>query len=217
MRTASIAILCVGALFGSNPANAFPFWGKARQIHSSVEVGQLVYRGTDRLIANMRPRPGNAGILTPVDQVIVSTIVSVDDLDQSSTFGRVASQLVLSRLSQLGYQVRDVTYMRGLEISEAGERMLSRDARRLSKDYNAGAVVAGTYAVSGQTIILNLRLLNAADGALISSSDVVLPLNLDTWPLVNAKAPKVTRSPEAIIFGDAYPVGAPYREKQPRN
>jgi hypothetical protein len=206
MRSISAALLAVGAILScATPASSFPFIGHHGSARSG-DLGELVYRATDRMIENMRPRPGNAGVVTPVDQVIVATVVSVDDLDSSSTLGRLASQLVLSRLTQLGYQAKDVTYLRALEISPEGERVLSRDARRLSKDYDASAVVVGTYAVGGQTIFLNLRLLSAEDGALISTADVVIPLNDDTWPMVDAKAPRLTRNPEALIYGPRRPV-----------
>jgi hypothetical protein len=119
----------------------------------------------------------------------------------------MTSQLVLSRLSQLGYQVKDVTFLRALDVSPSGERILSRDARRLSESYNAAAIVAGTYAVGGKTILINLRLLSAQDGSLVSSADVAIPLDADTWPLINAKAPRITRSPETILYGEAYPEG----------
>lgn len=205
MRKLIAAALGASALVAAGSAAAFPFPSFQRTAAKSGDVGSVVYRATDRLIANMRPRPGKAGILTPEDQVIVATIVSVDDLAQSSTFGRLTSQLVLSRLSQMGYQVRDITYLGGLEMSPGGERILSRDAQRLSRNYSAAAVVAGTYAVAGQQIIVNLRLLSADDGQLVSSTDFSVPLNMDTWPLVSAKAPRLTLSPEAILYGAPYP------------
>lgn len=205
MRQIALGFVCAAALLGPGPAAAFPFWGAHRPAASS-DLGDLVYRATDRLIENMQPRPGRAGILSLNDQVIVSTIVSVDDLSRSSTLGRTASQLVLSRLSQRGYQARDVTFLRALDISASGERVLSRDARRLSESYSASAIVAGTYSVGGRTIWINLRLLSAEDGSLISSSDVSVPLNADTWPLVDATAPRLSRDPDTMLYGARYPV-----------
>ncbi len=210
MKKIIASLIAAPVLFACvEPAQAFPFFGKHQSARQANGFGTVVYRATDRMIENMRPRPGNAGIVTPVDQVIVATIVSVDDLDRSSTLGRLTSQLVLNRLTQLGYQARDVTFVRALDISPDGEKILSRDARRLSRQYNASAVVAGTYAVGGLTIFVNLRLLSAEDGSVISSADLEFPLNADTWPLVETKAPRVTRTPEFLIHGQPYPVTRP--------
>jgi hypothetical protein len=200
----SFTMLSAGSA-GAFPRLSIPFI-TGHQAAAHRDFGDLVYRASDRLIQNMRPRPGRAGMLSLNDLVIVTTVVSVDDLDQSSTLGRTASQLVLSRLSQLGYQTRDLTYLRALDVSPAGERVLSRDARRLGESSNASAVVVGTYSVGGQTIWINLRLLSAEDGALLSSADFAVPLDEDTWPLVSAHAFRPTRSPEALVYGSRFPV-----------
>ncbi|HEY2357485.1 MAG TPA: FlgO family outer membrane protein, partial [Phenylobacterium sp.] len=94
-------------------------------------------------------------------------------------------QLVANRLAQRGYQVRDLTYMRALAVvPNTGEIVLSRDASKILAQANAQAVVAGSYAVGGRQIYLSLRLLRADDGQLLSSADVVLPLDHDTEYLV---------------------------------
>lgn len=127
-----------------------------------------------------------AGILAKDRPIVVSTMVSIDDYNRSSTFGRLASQLISNRLAQRGYLVRDVTYMRALTLQPGtGELVLSRDASRVSASLNAQAVVAGTYAVAGRQIYLNIRMLKADDGSILSSADVVVPLDHNTEALVD--------------------------------
>lgn len=122
--------------------------------------------------------------------IVVSTIVSVDNLEHSSTFGRLASQLVANRLQQRGYLVKDATYMRALEFKPGtGELVLTREAAKVGTAVNAQAVVAGTYAIGGREIYLNLRLISAANGEMISSADVVVPLNENTSALFGPDAP----------------------------
>jgi len=116
--------------------------------------------------------------------IVVATIVSVDNLETSSTFGRLASQLVADRIAQRGYLVRDVNYMRALTVGKTGELVLSREATKISESISAQAIVAGTYAVAGNEIYLNLRLLRADSGELLSSVDVAIPRNENTEPLL---------------------------------
>jgi TolB-like protein len=118
--------------------------------------------------------------------IVVATVVSVDDMKASSTFGRLASEWIANRVEQRGYLVRDVTYTGALTINREGTLVLSRDALALSRQIGAQAIVAGTYAVAGEKIYLSLRLLSAHSGELISSTDVAIPLNDDTRPLVEA-------------------------------
>jgi TolB-like protein len=153
-----------------------------------LDVGQLVYLATQKMVDTMphyvsRGRP-----------IIVTTMVSVDDLEHSSTFGRLSSELILNKLAQNRYTVKDVTYMHVLDIDKStGEMVLTRDATRLSRDMNAQAVVVGTYAKGGRQIYLNIRMLNAESGTVISSADVAIPYDEDTAPLIdmaNAASPR---------------------------
>lgn len=116
--------------------------------------------------------------------IIVATVASVDDLDNSSTFGRLASEMIANRMQQRGYVVREAAYTRMLTTNKEGVLTLSRNASDILRPINAQAVVAGTYAVAGEMIYLSLRLLNADNGELLSSTDVAIPRNENTDPLI---------------------------------
>ena len=165
----SLALAATSASAGSRaegvsaaPQNLGPPGGE-------TSLGDLVYLAAQAMA-------DRAGVLAKDRPIIVSTVVSIDDLSQSSTFGRLAAQLVANRLTQRGYLVRDVTYMRALTVQPTtGEMVLSREASKISSVTNAQAVVAGTYAVGGREIYLSLRMLRADNGELLSTADVVLP------------------------------------------
>jgi len=170
MRTAVfvLALTLAGCASGSEQRTTY-----------ARDLGGLVYQGADRVIDTASPQ------LSRGKPIIVATAVNVDDLDDSSTFGRLASQLVSSRLSQRGYLVRDVTYTGALSITpETGEMVLSREAHKLAAEADAQAVVAGAYAVGGEKIYLNIRLLGAVDGRVLSATDLVVPLDPNTHRMV---------------------------------
>jgi len=147
----------------------------------SASLGGVLYQGADKMMQDAATRFS----ISTAKPIIVATSVNVDDLNDSSTFGRLASQLVASRLSQQGYLVRDVTYTQALTVTpETGEMALSRETAKLARDEDAQAVIAGAYAVGGEKIYLNLRMLAAADGRLISSVDLVIPLSEDTQRMI---------------------------------
>lgn len=150
------------------------------------DLGGLIYAGADRMLDTA---PG----LASNKPIIVATSVDVDNLNASSTFGRLASQLVSSRFSQRGYLVKDVTYTGGLMVTETGEMALSREASRIAAEQDAQAVVAASYAVGGEYVYLNLRLLAAADGRVLSATDVVVPLDVDTHRMVITGRPAAER------------------------
>ena len=120
--------------------------------------------------------------------IIVTTMVSIDDLNQSSTFGRLTSQMIANRLTQLGYLVKDITYTRGLELKPGtGEIALSRDVSKVGNLTNAQSVVVGTYAIGGTLIYLNIRMLKADTGQVLSSFDLTFPLDVNLTTLVNQR------------------------------
>ena len=137
--------------FASTPSTVRP-------PNESNNVSGIIYLAAQTLI-------DRAGTVDTTRPIAVATIVDVDNLTSSSTFGRLSSAVIASRISQRGYNVRDVTFTQSLMLHpQTGELVLSRDASRVVTAVNAQAVVAGTYAVGGENIYLNLRLLSADRG-----------------------------------------------------
>jgi len=160
----------------SEPSIATP--GFSGPPGDTTGLGELIYLGAQTVAER-------AGGLRKDQPILVSTIVMLDDLQSSSTFGRLASQLITNRLAQRGYSVKDINYTGAVLVREGtGEVVLTRDVARISRSLNAQAVVAGTYAVAGRQIFLNIRMLNAATGEIMSSADVVVPLNHNTEALI---------------------------------
>lgn len=144
------------------------------------DFGQLVYSAAELMAQRSVP-------ISKDRPIVVATLVDIDDLNRSSTLGRLASQLIADKYSQHGYLIKDLTYTRGLELKPGtGTLVLSEDVRNVAARNNAQAVIAGTYAVGGREIYLNIRLLRADDGAILSSADLVVPLDHDTEPMVAA-------------------------------
>lgn len=122
-------------------------------------------------------------LITPLDKshpVIAASFTNIDNLSQSSTFGRMASEVVAAGMTGRGYRVIEIKMRESLFIKQrAGEFMLSRELRDISKEHDAQAVLLGTYAVGGSNLYINARLVRTTDNIILSSHDFVLPLNND--------------------------------------
>lgn len=82
--------------------------------------------------------------------VIVASLVSVDDIHKSSTFGRMSAEIIANRFSQLGYPVKELK-MNQNQIyikRRQGEFILSRDIQNIATKHDVQAVIVGTYAVA---------------------------------------------------------------------
>jgi TolB-like protein len=126
------------------------------------------YGAVDGLLAKQTRSPvlaANSG-----KRVLVATVVSLDRLDKSTTFGRLISEQMASRLAQRGISVtelklRDSLYMNARQ----GELLLSRDAQNIVNNTNADFVVVGTYADAGEAVYVTVKLINPSDSTVLSA------------------------------------------------
>jgi TolB-like protein len=117
------------------------------------------------------------------ESIIVASFVSIDNLNKSSTFGRMIAEQIASRLTQRGYKIQEVKLRQGSILVQEGkgEFLLSRDLQQISKNYNASAVVVGTFAENPGRIYVSARIVRASDGIMISSYDVAIQMSSSSW------------------------------------
>lgn len=133
--------------------------------------------------------------------VAVSTFVSLDNLYATSSLGRYLGEQLLSTLQQAGLEVIEVRKTPGMMVSPYhGEYALSRSMDEIGLVQEAQAVVVGTYAVAGQEVFVNARLLRNADNRVLSSASLVLPIDGMTANLLaNESMPASTRTAQVTI------------------
>jgi len=107
--------------------------------------------------------------------LLVSTIVNVNKLEESSGPGRMITEQISGRIVQLGYKTIEPKLRNGLTIQGSGELILSRDIKLLKSSFPAQAVVSGTYAVGNDQVSINLKLIELSEGRILSSIDYTLP------------------------------------------
>lgn len=113
------------------------------------------YRGTN---------PGPIGI---------TTFVNIDDLNNTSTFGRMYGEQLMSELAMRGYDVVELRHADALQfLNNTGEFALSRDLGHVRKSHNLGGVVVGTYTVSPLRVYVNARLVDPSSSVILSAGSV---------------------------------------------
>ncbi|MFC0338988.1 hypothetical protein SAMN05421848_0512 [Kushneria avicenniae] len=133
----------------------------------------------ERLVKSARGR------LTQSDTIIATTFVDVDQLARSSTLGRSLTEAMTSRLVEQGLNVIEVKLRDSLYIEEyTGEMILSRNVQRLGNNYNASAVLLGTYAVARGEVLVNARLVRLADQLVLGATSFRVPIDADVQMLL---------------------------------
>jgi TolB-like protein len=143
------------------------------------------YKATNKLLRGIKDihflEPRRDGVYTK-QPILVTSFVNIDNVQKSSTFGRVIGEQIGSRLAQRGYKVIEIK-MRTANVfvqEQTGELLLSRELRAISYQHNAYAVVVGTYGIGKDSVYVTAKLVRAKDSVILSSYDYSLPIGPDT-------------------------------------
>ncbi len=123
--------------------------------------------------------------------VIMATVVNTDAIEKSSTLGRAISDQVSTRFVQSGMKVIEVKFRDNIYVKQnEGELALTREIEKIAKNHNANAVIVGTYAISEQSVFINLRIIDPATNIAIGATDYVLPMNNDMKTMLGIQTGK---------------------------
>jgi len=126
----------------------------------------------------------NSGIIFLADQLernvdpadkkkptVVTSFATLDDLTETSAFGRLVGEHLMHELQIRGWTVNDIRLTNDLIINSSGEFSLSRDIKRLRSSVPAANVVTGTYTTSSDGVMLSVRVVDFSTGQLTSTAE----------------------------------------------
>jgi TolB-like protein len=155
-----------------------PTYEKAEQ----SELIKANYAAADRLYEQGK------GDLDPDKPILTATLVSIDDLNQSSRLGRLISEQFASRFAQQGMTVVEMKMRGNIFVQRSvGELLLSREVQDISASHHAQAVVVGTYATAQDYVYVTVKLVRSVDNEILAAHDYALPLDGDVLWLLPAR------------------------------
>ena len=180
-------LTCVAASLGTLAANAQP----VVQVDTAIvnqRINQLIpnsYRYEPILSISSRAPSGvfNSGVIFLGEQIdrsissdtrtkptIITSFADLNNLADTTQFGRLVGENLMHELQIKGWSVTDVRLTRDLIINTAGEFSLSRDIKRLRETMPAANVVTGTYSSTTDGVLLNIRVLDLSTGLVVGSA-----------------------------------------------
>lgn len=158
-------LILIAAFFGLSACTALTDGISGVSTEHSNSLISSSYRAVDQLVAHQA-----RSAFSPGQKILVATVVNLNNLNESSAFGRLVAEHASSRLVQLGANVTELKLRGNLFVSaKQGELLLSREAKEISSSYNADAVLVGTYADSLDRIYVTLKLIRAQDAQIVSA------------------------------------------------
>ena len=111
-------------------------------------------------------------------KLILTTLVDLDNLYNTSAFGRAITESLSTCLFRQGFQVTEVRKTPGLFIQQKkGELALSRNAARVAPEQDATAIITGTYSLTPATVIINIRMIAADSSTVLSVAGLEIDRN----------------------------------------
>jgi len=154
-------------------------------------------------------------------RVILTSFVDLDNLENTSTFGRLISESMFNELHIRKFLVTDFRGQEAVTVNEDGEFHITRDVEKLKDNIDAVEyILVGTYVkFENQSLLINARILDSISGNILSSARVVYrPKNCSLFDIcmkkniieskirrtinpqaVNKKSEELNRTPIMII------------------
>ncbi len=178
-----LAVVCTTALTLAGCSNTptpkpDPTWEQA----SANPLIPANYKAADALLAQL------VSTLSKSQPLIIATVVNIDNLDQSSTLGRLTSEHISARFTKAGYRMIELKYRNSIYVKRSqGELMLTREIKELAQSHDAQAVIVGTYGQSDDYVFVNLKVIQPATNIVLAVQDYALPLDASTKSLLRGR------------------------------
>ena len=105
--------------------------------------------------------------------VLITSFVRLDELKETSEFGRVIGESLINELSNKGFNIIEFRGQMAVSINDKGEYFISRKPHEIKSETPSTYVVVGTYSRQVKRVILNARLIDNVSGKIISSARAI--------------------------------------------
>lgn len=145
---------------------------KEERNYTTISSNQFIdanYRAADALVRQL------AGKLTTDKPLIVATVVNIDELEQTTTLGRLISEQLSTRLAQGGLSMVEMKLRNNVYLKRnQGELMLTREINEVATSHNAQAIVVGSYAETSDMVFINVKIIQPNTNFVLAGQDYVL-------------------------------------------
>ena len=121
--------------------------------------------------------------------ILVTSFSNLDNLSETTSFGRLLAEQLMHELVVRGWQVVDLRMTKSVIVNQSGEFSLSRDLGRIRESFPAGNVLVGTYMRTTDGVLVSARIIDVATGHVKTTAQTRAPRdrfvnNLVTVPVV---------------------------------
>ncbi|MDY7000302.1 MAG: FlgO family outer membrane protein [Thermodesulfobacteriota bacterium] len=127
------------------------------------------FAAADGLASNATAR------IDPDGRILVLSFVNRERPDAPPRFGRLVAAQFSSRLTQLGHALFEANLPWRIGTATGTFAPTPEQARLLQSDFDAWAVLIGTYTVDMETVFVSARIIRLSDGVVVGAHEYSLP------------------------------------------
>lgn len=102
--------------------------------------------------------------------IIVASFSSLDNLAETTSFGRLIGEHLIHELTVRGWRVIDLRLTKSVIVNPQGEFSLSRDLNRLRDSFPVASILVGTYSRTSDGVVVSARVIDLESGKVQTSA-----------------------------------------------
>lgn len=120
--------------------------------------------------------------------LMVTSIANLDNLEHSSSLGRVIAEHVATRFSRHGYTVLETRLRSHIVVRPGeGELLLTREISDIAQAHQVQAVIVGTYTVARDLVFVTLKVVQPSSNTVLAVHDYALPMDQELRALLTRR------------------------------
>lgn len=151
---------------------------------------ETCFQATKYLLEHCRSEITGSDAFDKSRPVICATTVDLDNFNKTTNFGRIIGQslkialqtLEKNKIIEVDLREEQIPILQG---SNAGEFLLTRNAQKVAKKFNAGAVLVSTYSIAYNKVYLSVELINTDQNVIVGAHQFEIPLGPRTIAMLN--------------------------------
>jgi hypothetical protein len=180
-------IAALGATAGcTNSRNVVVLDGCTQQTCVDADYIETSYRAMKYLLGNVRGNIMGDDAFDQSRPVIWASTVDLNNYGKTTNFGRLMGEsLAIAMQNHRKNKMIQMTLRQGnVPITPDGEFLLTRDAKDLATQFNAGAALVSSYSIAIDRVYMQVALINVDQNAVVGAVQFDMPLGPRTEALV---------------------------------
>lgn len=107
--------------------------------------------------------------------IAITSFVNLENLKRTNKLGELLADNMIHEMQIRGFRITDFKSMPAIQVSRTGDFIRSREAQELRNEHNINLVLSGTYTNHQEGTIVNARMINIANGMVVSTAQTNIP------------------------------------------